>query len=230
MVQSSPFTVEIFDFLRDLKANNNKVWFEANKDRYHQYGRDEMVKALIELQADLSTFAPQIEIIPKTVGGSLHRIYRDLRFSKDKTPYKTHLLAHLRHRQREKSRGLGFYLHIEPEGSIVAGGIWHLEPKDALLVRKKIVDHPDRWEAATRSPGFLRLYGSVNGEQLQRVPKEFDDDHKFAADLKRKAFGGMAYLTDDQILGPDCIPLVVDYFKTATPIMHFMADVFDLPW
>ena len=230
MARSSPFTVELIDFLRDLQANNNKAWFVVNKDRYEHYARDEMVKALIELQAELSVFAPQIEIIPKIMGGSIHRIHRDLRFSKDKTPYKTHLSAHLKHRQREKSRGLGFYIHIEPGGSIVAGGIWHLQPKDALTVRNRIVERPDRWAAATKSADFLKRYGEVSGEQLKRVPKEFDSNHKFAADLRRKGFGGLAYLSDDQILEPDCIPLLLDYFKFTGPLMQFLAEAFDLPW
>ncbi len=230
MTQSSPFTIATFKFLRDLQANNNKAWFEANKDRYHQHGRDTMLRAIIELQSEMAKFAPQIENIPKTVGGSLHRIHRDLRFSKDKTPYKTHLSAHLRHRQREQSRGMGFYLHIQPDGCIVASGIWHLQPKDALIVRNAIVDQPDLWGAATQSADFLDHYGAVYGEQLKRVPKEYASDHQFAEDLRRKGFGGMADIADDQILGPDCIPLVLDHFKAAVPLLKFLAQTFQLAW
>lgn len=230
MAQTSPFTVEIFEFLRDLKANNNRAWFEANKERYHQYARDELIKMLIELQAGLAEFAPQIEVVPKAVGGSIHRIYRDLRFSKDKTPYKTHLSAHLRHQQRDASYGLGFYLRIEPGECIVASGIWQLTPKNAATVRNRIVKRPDEWARATAASHFVSLYGSVYGEQLKRVPGEYDSDHRFADDLRRKGFGGFAKLTDEQILGPACVPLVLDSFKAAVPLMQFLADAFDIPW
>lgn len=215
------FGPELFDFLDDLKSNNSKEWFAANRRRYEEHVLE---PALVFIE----DFAPRLEGISrhfraeaKAQGGSLFRIHRDTRFSKDKSPYKTNIGIHFRHVTARDAHAPGFYLHLE-RGSVFAGaGIWHPDGPALQRLREAIVDDPDGWLAVTRAKGFtsrLELWG----DSLKRPPAGFDPAHPLLDDLKRKDFVGMAPLGDEAATGDGFIDLVEELYRAAAPLQAFL--------
>jgi len=139
----------LFRFLKDLKAHNDREWFSENKARYETEARDAMLRFIGAFSGPLSSISHHFIADPRPSGGSMFRIYRDTRFSKDKTPYKTHLAAHFPHRAIEAGgvHGPGFYLHLEPGGSFAGGGLWHPDPGSLFKVRQAIVVRSAAWRA-----------------------------------------------------------------------------------
>ncbi len=137
----------LFDFLSDLKQNNNRDWFQVNKDRYENDVKEPLltfIAAFAERAPEIST---SIMAIPRVSGGSLFRIYRDVRFSKDKTPYKTGAGIHFRHKRGKDVHAPGYYLHLEPGDVFAGSGIWKPNTETVTKIRIKIAEHPDQWLA-----------------------------------------------------------------------------------
>jgi len=157
------------------------------------------------------------------VGGSMFRIFRDTRFAKDKTPYKTNAGAQFRHRACPKDvHSPGFYLHLEPGGCFAGGGLWHPDADSLHKVRQRIVTHEQEWAA-------LKCLG-VEGESLKRVPQGFDPDHPFAEDLKLKDFFADVALTEREVCSPDFLERFTDTCRRYLPLMAFLSKAVDLPW
>src|SRR5919108_5303570 len=147
------FTPAFFDFFRELKRHNNRPWFEKNKARYEREVRDRLVAFVLAAGPRIRKISPRFRADPRPVGGSIFRIYRDIRFSKDKTPYKTAGALHFPHEQRSGSAPT-FYLHLEP-GSVYSGvGIWHPEAAALGRIRDAIVAQPQRWKSMVGSRAF----------------------------------------------------------------------------
>src|SRR3954469_13093814 len=142
------FDPELFDFLRELKANNDRDWFAANKARFEAHGQEPAPALLEDFAPRLEQISPPFRADTRKVGGSLFRIYRDTRFSKDKTPYKTNTGMHFRHKAAKDAHAPGFYLHLAPGQVFGGGGIWHPDTKTATKLRQAIVDNPERWREA----------------------------------------------------------------------------------
>ncbi len=136
----APFGNELFRFLKELKAHNDREWFQANKGRFEAEARDPLLRFIGDFSVPLAGISRQFAADPRPVGGSMFRIYRDTRFGKDKTPYKTHLAAHFPYRGPGTLgvHGPGFYLHLEPGASFAGGGLWHPEPEALFKVRQAI--------------------------------------------------------------------------------------------
>src|SRR5579863_7366132 len=163
--QEGHFGRELFRFLSDLKTHNDRDWFAANKERYVRDVEEPMLRFIAVLGERLAEVSTRFVADPRRTGGSMFRIYRDTRFSKDKSPYKTAVAAHFAHEAQEKGTSLpGFYLHLEPGSAMGGGGIYHPGPTSLERIRDRIVDHPDEWKAVRRT----KL--AIEGESLKRPP------------------------------------------------------------
>ncbi len=213
------FAQQTFDFLKELAANNNRDWFSDNKARYERDVREPALAFIRAMQPELARFAPHFTAIDKKVGGSLMRVYRDIRYSKNKMPYKTNVGIQFRHELGRDVHAPGLYLHIEAHEVFVGAGIWHPDGGTLKKIRSYIDAHPTRWEDGRDDAGFARAY-SLAGDSLIRAPKGYEVDHPMIEDLKRKDFIGIAPLVPELILQDDLTGLISSYFETARPFMQ----------
>ncbi|MGH7909802.1 MAG: DUF2461 domain-containing protein, partial [Thermodesulfobacteriota bacterium] len=176
------FTPDLFTFLKDLKAHNDRPWFESNKPRYEANVKEPMLRFITDLGPRLKKISPHLTADPRPSGGSMFRIYRDIRFSRDKTPYKTNVGAYFHHARAKDVHAPGMYLHLAPRRSFGGGGLWEPDAESLKSVRDRIVARPKEWKAAKR-PGL-----DVEGDTLKRVPAGYDPAHTFAEDFKLKSF------------------------------------------
>jgi uncharacterized protein (TIGR02453 family) len=175
------FEPGIFAFLAELKKNNTREWFQANKDRYRSEVQEPLLGFISAFAEPLHAISPNFTADPRPNGGSMFRIYRDVRFSRDKSPYKTHAAAQFRHREGRDVHAPGFYLHLEPGDVFMGAGLWHPAGPTLAAIREAIVEHPDRWTEVTKGL-------ALGGDSLKRAPRGIDQDHPLLDDLKRKDF------------------------------------------
>src|SRR5215470_2366526 len=187
MSTASPrFSAATISFLKRLKRNNRRGWFNARRDEYEAAVRQPMIAIVERLAVDMRVIAPELLVSPKY---SIYRIYRDTRFSEDKKPYKTHVAASFWHRGLAKGVGAGMYFHISPDGVWVGGGMYAPETPQLQAVREQIADNLRRFKSIVEAPAFKRaLDGGLEGERLQRVPRGFPKDHEAAEYLKYRQF------------------------------------------
>ncbi|MGZ4140678.1 MAG: DUF2461 domain-containing protein, partial [Actinomycetota bacterium] len=216
------FDKGLFDFLAELKAHNDRDWFNANKTRYERDVKEPFLDFISDASPALRKISRSIVADPRPVGGSLFRIYRDTRFAKDKTPYKTHAGAHFQ-AGGKGVHGPGYYLHLEPGQCFVAGGMWMPETKQLEMIRERIADKSDEWR---------RARGTLGDDEatLKRPPRGFDPEHPMIEDIKRKSFTSSVRLTNKQILGDDLMQTFVDGCKQIAPLMKFLAVSVGAPW
>lgn len=222
MTQKPYFSPEVFKFLKQLRRNNNRDWFLANKERYEREVRDPFLRFIADFAPLLHSISPHLVADPRPSGGSLFRIYRDIRFSKDKSPYKTHVGAQFSHSDSEAADP-GFYLHFEPGGCFAAAGLWHPDPRTLTKVRTAITQRPNEWKAVRRKL-------TIGGDTLTRPPKGFSPDHPFIEDLKRKDFVTSVEFSEQHVCGPK---FLFDYFsacKKMSPLVVFLAAAIGLEW
>jgi uncharacterized protein (TIGR02453 family) len=208
-----------FEFLKLVKKNNNRDWFNTNKDRYLK--EHEAVIAFAD--ALLSEMNKHDNIETESGKKSLHRIYRDTRFSKEKTPYKTNWSGGFK-RATKKLRG-GYYFHIEPGNSFVAGGFWGPEPSDLKRIREEIGHDASPFRKILNSKSFKDTFGSLQGEQLKSAPQGFTSDHPDIDLLKFKQFLLVKEFSDKQILSDDVVKQMNDTFKKMRPFFDLMSEV-----
>jgi len=210
------------DFMKRLKRNNNRPWFEKHRDDYESSVKLPMQSLIAALHPHFERFAPEFDINPKR---SLFRIYRDVRFSKDKTPYKTHVAAHFVLRGKAKGvEGSGFYLHIEPGEIFLGGGIYMPDNDQLKKIRRSIADQPDRFLSIMKNLRFKKLFGRLEGEKLQRVPKGYEPDHSMAEWLKYKQFFVGVEWPESKCLNVKFVPEIVTVFEAATPLVRFLNE------
>jgi uncharacterized protein (TIGR02453 family) len=225
MAKEAHFNPELFTFLKQLRKNNNREWFHTNKERYESVVRDPFLRFIADLSFRLDEISPHLEADPRPVGGSMFRIYRDVRFSKDQSPYKTHAGAHFPHIDADKNVHVpGFYLHLEPGGCFAAAGVWHPDSTTLKRIRAAIVERPTVWEAVRRSK--LR----IEGRTLARPPKGYDAQHPFIEDLKRQDFVSSIAFSDAQVCHPRFLSDFVAACKKMNPLMKFLTKALGLAW
>jgi uncharacterized protein (TIGR02453 family) len=222
------FSPELFKFLTELRTHNNREWFLKNKERYETHVRDAFLRFIADLKPGLRKINPHIVVDPAPLGGSLMRIYRDIRFSRDKSPYKTAIGAHFWHEKGKEGVAPAYYMRLEPAGSLIGAGIWRPEPAALKNIRDAIVADPRRWKRAT-SAGQLGLACTMAGESLQRVPRGYDPDHPLAEDLKRKDFTVGVKLSDKEVLKPDILASILGAYRKMAPFVSFLSDAVGLP-
>ncbi len=219
----------LFSFLSELEENNNRTWFEANKARYESEVKGPLLGFIGEFGTRLQEISPHFVADARPSGGSLFRIYRDIRFSKDKTPYKTQAGMHFRHDVGREVHGPGFYLHLEP-GEVFGGvGIWHPDSKTLGKVRDATVAKPKQWQKIVNDKQFTADY-RLEGESLARPPKGYDPDHPLIDDLKRKDFVATRRLAESDALADDFVDRYVNLCRGAGPFAQFLTEAVGLPW
>ena len=226
-VPEQHFSPALFSFLRELRDNNDREWFAASKDRYLEVVQEPALEFVADFAPLLDTISPHFLADPRTVGGSLFRIYRDTRFSKDKTPYKTHTGIQFRHEAAKDVHAPGYYLHLAPERVSAVAGIWRPDSPSLGKIREAIDADPDRWRAAISDPGFTRHF-TLEGESLKRPPAGFDAGHTLIDDLKRKSFVAVSPLDEDAVTRPGFPDELADRWRAASPFMAFLCTALDV--
>jgi len=222
------FSPDLFAFLKDLKRNNHRDWFEANKDRYKRSVVEPMSAFISAMDARLAKVSDCFIADARPHGGSMFRIYRDTRFSKDKSPYKEHTAVHFRHMAGKDAHAPGFYMHFEPDEVFFGGGIWMPDGVVLRRVRDAIVDDVKGWKSATRSPTFRKRFGEVQGDSLKRPPLGYPPDHPLMDDLKRKSFFAVQRVDPSLALTARFTAEVERAFIALRPMMRFLTEALDL--
>jgi uncharacterized protein (TIGR02453 family) len=221
---TSYFTPDLFAFFRALKRHNNRAWFLANKERFEGSVRDPFLRFITDVGPHLARIGPRIVADPRPTGGSLFRIYRDIRFSADKTPYKTHAAAHFYHRSSKATgHAPGFYLHLAPGDCFIGGGLWHPDTAMLVKIRDAIVESPAAWKRARRGL-------KIQGEVLGRPPRGYDPNHPLIEDLKRKDFVAGRSFTDAQVCAPRFMSEAVAECQRLGPLVGFLTTAVGLKW
>jgi uncharacterized protein (TIGR02453 family) len=215
------FSPALFGFLAELEDNNNREWFHANKDRYREEVQEPLLAFIAAFAEPLGGISSHFTADPRPVGGSMFRIYRDVRFSKDKSPYKTHAAAQFRHREGKDVHTPGFYLHLEPGNVFMGSGLWHPAGPTLGAVRTAIADDPKGWKSATEG---LEL----GGESLKRGPKGFDPDHPLIEDLKRKDFVCFSNTTQTAACRSGFLDLFAESCRQSAPFVRFLTEAVGL--
>lgn len=223
------FSPELFTFLRDLRANNERDWFKASRSRYEDAVQEPALRFVSDFEPHLRAISPHFRADPRPVGGSLFRIHRDTRFSEDKSPYKTHTGIHFRHEQAKDVHAPGFYLHLEP-GQVFAGaGIWRPDSETLARIRTAIAEDPDRWTRTTSKGAFAATY-SLGGDSLKRAPAGFDPENPLIDDLKRKDFIAVLTLDERAACSPGFLEELGGAYATAGPFVRFLCDAIAVPF
>jgi len=219
------FSPALFQFLSELKVNNDREWFQANKPRFEAEVKGPVLAFVTAFADPLAGISRHYLADPRPVGGSMFRINRDTRFGHDKSPYKTNVGAQFRHKACTKDvHSPGFYLHLEPGECFVSAGLWHPDPDSVRKVRERIVSHTRAWKALGQA-GI-----AVGGEALKRVPAGFDPGHPFAEDLKLKDFYTHAPLKDREVLAPGFLERFTEICRGNAPLVAFLTRALELPW
>jgi len=216
---SSPFTAKTLSFLRALKRNNDREWFRARKDDYERHVRGPMLELIARLAVDLRPFAPEFVADPKR---SLYRIYRDTRFSEDKTPLKTNAAAVFPPRGLPRHEGAGFYVEIAPGWVWMGGGLYMPPPESLRAIRERIAGSHPKLHRLVTGREFRSVLGDLHGERLARVPRGYLKDHPAGEYLRFKQFLGFrefepAFATSDRFY-----PELLRTFKALTPLVRFL--------
>ncbi|MCQ0110723.1 TIGR02453 family protein [Zhouia amylolytica] len=206
---------EVFEALRELKANNNRDWFETHKKEFKK--EEKNAKNFFEVLLDLLKTHDEVDKM------KMFRIYRDVRFSKDKTPYKTHFSASF-HRVKPRLRG-GYYLQIEPGNSFLACGFWAPEKADLLRIRKEFELDDSEIRALINSKDFKDTFGMLKGDELKTAPKGFDKDHPAIDLIRKKQFIVIKEFNDKEVLSQGFMNEVNEVFKKIRPYFDYMSEI-----
>ena len=227
------FRPTAFSFLRQLRRHNERRWFEDHRPVYERELREPFRTLVDEVDVRLAGFAPEIVGDPRR---SLFRIHRDVRFSKDKSPYKTNAGCWFYHRDAGRGvggdaegGGAGFYFHLEPGQCFVAGGIW-MPPRPSLSrIREKLAEDPEGFAAILDAPGFRRSYRLDAEHQLTRLPRGFLPGHPAERWLRFQSFTVSKLLTEKQILSPALPRLLAGQFERLTPLVRWLNTAIGYP-
>ena len=208
----------ILDFLRGLRENNNREWFEANRPRY-EAARATFQQLVGEL---IDRFDAVDDLGGVTVKECVYRINRDLRFSKDKTPYKTAMTA-LLGRGGRRSLGRSYYFHLEPDGqSMLAGGLWDPTASQLAMMRSALAEDAEPFRNIIEAPDFIRHFGALSGDSLKTAPQGYDREHPQIELLRRKQFMAIHRFGDDLVDSQKLVPQVLTVFKALRPFAVYI--------
>jgi uncharacterized protein (TIGR02453 family) len=220
------FSPDLFRFFRDLERHNNRAWFQSNKPRYEAAVLEPAVRFVKEVEPGLAKMSPHIVADARPYGGSVSRIYRDVRFSRDKSPYRTNVGIHFAHANSVSSEEHlpGVYLHLEPGESMVAAGVWRPSAGGLGQIRDRIVAKPKDWAKAIRQSPLTSEQAYV------RVPAGYDAGHEFAEDLRRKDFVTSVKFSDAEVTSPSFRKKFLDAALRTDPVNRFLAGALGIPW
>jgi len=237
---TSYFTPATFKFLRALARHNERDWFQAHKGQYEEFVKEPSLRLIRDMQVPLHGLSPQLTADPRPIGGSLFRIYRDTRFSANKTPYKTHVgISFFHAATKATARGLAgnaamgrldapvLYLHVEPSGCFTGGGIWHPQAPTLKRLRDFMIDNPRSWQKITRSKPFTR-YFELGGETLSRAPRGYAPDHPLLEDLKRKDIVASSELSQADVTGAALPATLIKRFRAMRPLLEWLCMALEI--
>lgn len=226
---AASFSPELFAFLRELREHNDRNWFKANKVRYEEV----VLEPALQFVSD---FAPRLEKIsrhmvanPRPVGGSVLRVHRDIRFSRDKSPYKTHAAIHFRHETARSAHSPAYYLHLEPGNVFAASGVWHPDAESLAAIRAGIAADPVGWRRVTRGKRFAERF-QLRGDSLKRPPAGYDADHPLIDDLKRKDFVAVGALDERAATSTGFLDEFTATSRASAPYLRFLCRALGLPF
>ncbi len=220
------FGPELFDFLEELEANNTREWFDVNRERYEADVREPAFDLIRAVRPMLEEVSLHMTARDRKVGGSLMRVHRDLRFSADKTPYKTNVGIQFRHVRAGDVHAPGYYVHLSTDSCFFGAGSWMPE-RDALAgYRNLIDDQPDAWIAVR--DGCARDGWRLEGERLKRPPRGWTADHRLIEELKRKSFIAVRDFDHSEALDPVFPSQVADWCRETRPLMAFLCNAVGL--
>lgn len=210
---------QIIQFLKELQQNNNREWFQDNKDRF-----DMLRKGFID---EVQQLINRISLFDREVAGleakdCLFRIYRDVRFSPNKIPYKTHLAAYIASGGGRGSERGGYYIHLEPGNCMLSGGVWCPPPALLKKLRQDIYDHIDEFVAIIENPSFKAMYPTLEGETLKRMPAGYPADFNYGEILRHKDFSVASCKPDDFFLASDWMEQSAACFEKLLPFNRFL--------
>ncbi|HEY4613513.1 MAG TPA: DUF2461 domain-containing protein [Bacteroidota bacterium] len=216
------FPKEALRFLKGLKKNNTRPWFEKHKGEFESYVKLPMQSLIVALQPHFARFAPEFELHPKR---SIFRIYRDVRFSKDKSPYKTHVAMHSVLRGAPKGvEGSGYYLHVEPGQVFLGAGVYMPESDHLKKIRKALVEHSKEFLSIVEGNAFKKRFGKMEAAKLQRVPQGYNPAHPMADWLKYKQFFVFEEWPESRCHSAKFLNEVAKSFEAATPLVKFLNE------
>jgi uncharacterized protein (TIGR02453 family) len=223
------FTNSTFKFLRELADNNNRTWFEENKPRYEKHVKGAAIEFITDFAPHLGKVSKHFVSDPSPVGGSLFRIYRDTRFSKNKTPYKTAIGIRFTHELGKDVHAPGYYLHIADSEIFAACGIWRPDGEALGKIREAIADDGAGWKRAKNAKSLASDW-TLGGDSLKRAPKGYDPEHPLIEDLRRKDFIASTKLTKKTVTGEDFPGQLAALFKQGAPLQKFICRALSVPY
>lgn len=228
MVAFPGFRAETFSFLAGLTHNNDKAWFEAHRDDYQRHVVEPALALIADLDPVVRALSPHYRGVAKKQGGSLMRVYRDVRFGHDKTPYKTNVGIQLRHDAGRDVHAPGFYVHLALDECFVGTGCWHPAPPELLALRQALAQDPRRYFDALEAARFGGL--EPVGDRAARVPRAFASDHPAAEELKRKDFLVSSPLDPGLYLGPGLVEVLARKFQASASYMGLLCRALGAPF
>lgn len=223
------FTTQGMNFLGQIEKNNNRDWFHENKSNYEKLIRTPSLNFIDDMENDLSHISPHFLAVAKKVGGSLMRVHRDVRFSKDKSPYKTNIGIQFRHEMGKDVHAPGFYLHVEPGECFIGVGIWKPDSTALGKIRDAIVERDKVWLSAINDKKFKKNF-VLGGESLKTAPRGYDKEHPLIEDLRRKDFIAISHVDDKTVLSKNFKQHVVKRFTDAESYMQFLCKALTLKY
>ena len=224
------FDPKFLEFFNSLAKNNNREWFNEHKPDYLESVVKPMTQFIEEMAPRLNRISKHFIADPRPHGGSMFRIYRDVRFSKDKSPYKLHAACQFRHDLGKDAHTPGFYVHMSADEVFFGAGIWMPPNSELIKIRDTIVDNPHAWHKVKTDKTMKKLCGGISGDGLKRPPKGYDPEHQHIEDLKRKSFFVMRHQEPQILFEPDFIDEVEKTFKAAKPLMDYISYALDVPF
>ncbi len=223
------FTPALFDFLRQLKKHNDRQWFLENKGRYEADVRDPALRFIEAIGPGLRKISRHLVADPKPAGGSLFRINRDIRFSKDKSPYKTALGIAFFHDGGRAATAPGMYVQLGPGTSWSGGGVHMPDGPSLTKIRDAIVARPSEWAKIVDDATFKEAVAN-QGETLKRAPQGYEPDHPLVEDLKRKSFVWHVEFSELEICSAGFLNSYLDACRRANPFNRFLAAALGAEW
>ena len=214
------FPKECVSFLKKLKKNNNRDWFNVHKSEYEDFVKLPMRSFIVAMKQSFLKIAPEIDADPKR---SMFRIYRDTRFSKNKLPYKTHVAA-VFHLKGHWQGSAGFYVHVEPGAVYAGGGIYMPDSNQLKLIRKAIVEKSGEFRSIVEGKAFKKRFKSLEGEKLQRAPLGFSPDHPMVEWLKYKSFFSGVELKENECYSPKFQDMITKVYSDLLPLVRFLNE------
>lgn len=223
------FPADTFAFLNSLSKNNTREWFAENRLRYEQSFLEPALAFIRAMEKPLSRNAPLLTADDRKVGGSLMRIYKDTRFSKDKTPYKTNIGIHFRHAAGKDVHAPGIYLHIAPDECFLGAGIWRPPSGPLKSIREFLAENPTAWNKAMRNQRFQTQF-ELYEDRLRTAPRGFPKDHPLIAPLRLKSFIGLCPLEKELVTSRELLPRIEQMVKASSPLMAFLCEALHQPY